>query len=93
MSGPSPTSDTSFANYVHEQRFTTALLGKTSKKRPREQDEVDRPYQCSWPSCSKAYPTLNHLNAHITMQKHGPQRNPSEFKHLRKIWRKRRKEA
>ncbi|RDB23328.1 hypothetical protein Hypma_009129 [Hypsizygus marmoreus] len=71
-----------------------ALPGNTVKKRPRRRyDEIERLYQCSWPDCNKAYGTLNHLNAHVTMQKHGPKRNPTEFKELRKQWRKAKKEA
>lgn len=31
----------------------------------------------SWPNCSKAYGTLNHLNAHVTMQRHGAKRSPN----------------
>lgn len=54
-----------------------ALPGNTVKKRPRRRyDEIERLYQCSWPECTKAYGTLNHLNAHVTMQKHGPKRTP-----------------
>lgn len=71
-----------------------ALPGNTVKKRPRRRyDEIERLYQCSWPDCTKSYGTLNHLNAHVTMQKHGPKRTPSEFKELRKQWRKAKKEA
>jgi hypothetical protein len=33
-------------------------------------------YKCSWNSCEKAYGTLNHLNAHVTMQSHGQKRTP-----------------
>lgn len=54
-----------------------ALPGNAVKKRPRRRyDEIERLYQCSWPECSKAYGTLNHLNAHVTMQKHGSKRTP-----------------
>lgn len=54
-----------------------ALPGNAVKKRPRRRyDEIERLYQCSWPDCTKAYGTLNHLNAHVTMQKHGPKRTP-----------------
>jgi hypothetical protein len=54
-----------------------ALPGNAVKKRPRRRyDEIERLYQCSWPECTKAYGTLNHLNAHVTMQKHGPKRTP-----------------
>ena len=55
-----------------------ALPGNAVKKRPRRRyDEIERLYQCSWPDCTKAYGTLNHLNAHVTMQKHGPKRSPT----------------
>lgn len=55
-----------------------ALPGNTVKKRPRRRyDEIERLYQCSWPDCNKAYGTLNHLNAHVTMQKHGSKRSPN----------------
>ncbi|GBE86657.1 hypothetical protein SCP_0905370 [Sparassis crispa] len=68
--------------------------GNAVKKRPRRRyDEIERLYQCSWPNCTKAYGTLNHLNAHVTMQKHGPKRSPGEFKELRKQWRQQKKEA
>ncbi|KAL6307267.1 hypothetical protein BKA93DRAFT_707368, partial [Sparassis latifolia] len=71
-----------------------ALPGNAVKKRPRRRyDEIERLYQCSWPNCTKAYGTLNHLNAHVTMQKHGPKRSPGEFKELRKQWRQQKKEA
>lgn len=55
-----------------------SLPGSSAKKRPRRRhDEIERQYHCLWPDCKKAYGTLNHLNAHITMQKHGEKRNPT----------------
>ena len=33
-------------------------------------------YKCGWNGCEKAYGTLNHLNAHVTMQSHGTKRTP-----------------
>lgn len=33
-------------------------------------------YKCGWEGCEKAYGTLNHLNAHVTMQSHGQKRTP-----------------
>jgi len=33
-------------------------------------------YKCGWQGCEKAYGTLNHLNAHVTMQGHGTKRTP-----------------
>ncbi|KAG9103247.1 actin-like protein arp8 [Ceratobasidium sp. 370] len=69
-----------------------SLAGSTIRKRPRRRyDEIERLYSCSFEDCTKAYGTLNHLNAHVTMQKHGPKRNPSEFKELRKLWRSQKK--
>ncbi|KAG8691726.1 hypothetical protein FRC11_011589 [Ceratobasidium sp. 423] len=85
-----------------------SLAGSTIRKRPRRRyDEIERLYSCSFEDCTKAYGTLNHLNAHVTMQKHGAKRNPSgkllydsaynpadlgaEFKELRKLWRTQKK--
>jgi hypothetical protein len=48
-------------------------------------------YKCGFNGCEKAYGTLNHLNAHVTMQSHGPKRTPEEFKEIRKEWRERKK--
>ncbi|KAE8230436.1 hypothetical protein CF326_g4563 [Tilletia indica] len=60
-----------------------------NKKRPRRRyDEIERMYPCNWPGCAKSYGTLNHLNAHVAMQKHGTKRLPHEFKEMRKQWRK-----
>ncbi|KAJ6518837.1 hypothetical protein C8R45DRAFT_917968 [Mycena sanguinolenta] len=70
-----------------------ALPGNAVRKRPRRRyDEIERLYHCSWPDCNKAYGTLNHLNAHVQMQKHGAKRSPNEFKELRKQWRKAKKD-
>ncbi|KAF9240699.1 hypothetical protein BU15DRAFT_45559 [Melanogaster broomeanus] len=76
-----------------KQYSFVSLPGNAMKKRPRRRyDEIERLYQCSWPDCTKSYGTLNHLNAHVTMQKHGQKRSPNEFKELRKQWRKAKKE-
>ncbi|KAI8079005.1 uncharacterized protein B0P05DRAFT_542015 [Gilbertella persicaria] len=70
-----------------------AIPGTNQKKRPRRRyDEIERLYHCNWPGCTKAYGTLNHLNAHVSMQKHGPKRHPAEFKEMRKEWRRQKKE-
>ncbi|KAH8798049.1 hypothetical protein DL96DRAFT_1442129, partial [Flagelloscypha sp. PMI_526] len=71
-----------------------SLPGASVRKRPRRRyNEIERLYQCSWPDCANAYGTLSHLNAHVTMKKHGPKRNPSEFKELIKEWRKHKKDV
>ncbi|KAF7308475.1 C2H2-type domain-containing protein [Mycena chlorophos] len=86
----SPTQDTDASRKTYS---FVALPGNTVRKRPRRRyDEIERLYHCSWPDCNKAYGTLNHLNAHVQMQKHGPKRSPNEFKELRKQWRKAKKE-
>jgi hypothetical protein len=70
-----------------------ALPGINTKKRPRRRyDEIERHYACNFPGCTKSYGTLNHLNAHVQMQKHGQKRHPSEFKELRKQWRRQKRE-
>jgi cob(I)alamin adenosyltransferase len=38
-------------------------------------------YKCGWNGCEKAYGTLNHLNAHVTMQSHGIKRTPEGKRH------------
>lgn len=84
------------------------LNGPAPKKRPRRRyDEIERLYKCGWNGCEKSYGTLNHLNAHVAMQKHGEKRLPtgqslesarfsvlikSEFKDMRKAWRKSKRE-
>lgn len=55
-----------------------SLAGSTiRKRRRRREDEIERLYSCSFEGCTKTYGTLNHLNAHVTMQKHGPKRHAS----------------
>ncbi|MBW0514548.1 hypothetical protein O181_054263 [Austropuccinia psidii MF-1] len=68
-----------------------SLPGAPRKRARRRYDEIERLYSCNYPGCTKAYGTLNHLNAHIMMQKHGPKRLPQEFKEIRKEWRARKK--
>jgi hypothetical protein len=54
------------------------LGGPAPRKRPRRRfDEIERLYTCGWNGCEKAYGTLNHLNAHVAMQKHGEKRLPA----------------
>ncbi|KAG9110203.1 hypothetical protein FRC07_008223 [Ceratobasidium sp. 392] len=60
-----------------------SLAGSTIRKcLRRHYDEIERLYLCSFEDCTKPCGMLNHLNAHVTMQKHGAKRNPSEFKEL-----------
>lgn len=61
-------SSTSSADKVYS---FVAIPGTNQKKRPRRRyDEIERLYHCNWPGCTKSYGTLNHLNAHVSMQKH-----------------------
>ncbi|WVQ73603.1 hypothetical protein IAR50_003183 [Cryptococcus sp. DSM 104548] len=64
------------------------------RKRPRRRyEEIERLYHCGWNGCEKSYGTLNHLNAHVMMQKHGEKRLPAEFKEMRKAWRKKKRDS
>ncbi|KAF2661248.1 hypothetical protein K491DRAFT_483109 [Lophiostoma macrostomum CBS 122681] len=69
------------------------IPGAQQHKRPRRRyEEIERMYKCGWNGCEKAYGTLNHLNAHVTMQSHGAKRTPEEFKEIRKEWKAKKKE-
>ncbi|TGO09546.1 hypothetical protein BTUL_0162g00230 [Botrytis tulipae] len=69
------------------------IPGSSQQKRPRRRfEEIERMYKCGHQGCEKAYGTLNHLNAHVTMQSHGNKRTPEEFKEIRKEWKARKKE-
>ncbi|KAI9885165.1 MAG: ATP-dependent RNA helicase dbp2 [Watsoniomyces obsoletus] len=69
------------------------IPGAQQHKRPRRRyEEIERMYRCDWKGCEKAYGTLNHLNAHVTMQSHGVKRTPEEFKDIRKEWKARKKD-
>merc|ERR1712230_274711 len=69
------------------------IPGAQQHKRPRRRyEEIERMYKCGWNGCEKAYGTLNHLNAHVTMQSHGQKRTPEEFKEIRKEWKARKEE-
>ena len=53
------------------------IPGAQQHKRPRRRyEEIERMYKCGHQGCEKAYGTLNHLNAHVTMQSHGVKRTP-----------------
>lgn len=58
------------------------IPGAQQHKRPRRRyEEIERMYKCGWNGCEKAYGTLNHLNAHVTMQSHGTKRTPEGTLH------------
>jgi len=58
------------------EREISAVTGRP--KRPRRKfEEVERNYVCNFEQCGKAYGTLNHLNAHVLSQNHGPKRLPA----------------
>ncbi|KAI5799723.1 hypothetical protein FPQ18DRAFT_253348 [Pyronema domesticum] len=82
------------ANHPLSQVYSfVPIPGATQNKRPRRRyEEIERMYKCGWNGCEKAYGTLNHLNAHVTMQGHGAKRTPDEFKEIRKEWKARKKE-
>lgn len=64
----SSVSSTSSDNKVYS---FVAIPGTNQRKRPRRRyDEIERLYHCNFAGCTKAYGTLNHLNAHVSMQQH-----------------------
>lgn len=90
VQGPPQTSATSRTGQVYS---FVPIPGAQQHKRPRRRyEEIERMYKCGWNGCEKAYGTLNHLNAHVTMQSHGTKRTPEEFKEIRKEWKARKKE-
>ncbi|KAL7421105.1 hypothetical protein Q5752_003989 [Cryptotrichosporon argae] len=90
--GPRGYSLDSAVGVARDMTFMT-VTGPQHKKRPRRRyDEIERLYLCGFNGCEKSYGTLNHLNAHVAMQKHGEKRLPSEFKEMRKAWRKKKRE-
>lgn len=104
------TGDGPYTNNNQKVFSFVPLPGVQQKKRPRRKyHEVERLYKCNFQNCTKSYGTLNHLNAHVSMQKHvslfifsfsflftfffqGLKRQPAEFKELRKMWRKQKRE-
>jgi hypothetical protein len=66
------------ANRMRLQVYSfVPIPGAQQHKRPRRRyEEIERMYKCGWNGCEKAYGTLNHLNAHVTMQSHGQKRTP-----------------
>ncbi|KAI5304738.1 hypothetical protein KEM56_006015 [Ascosphaera pollenicola] len=81
------------AHYFSQVYSFVPIPGTQQHKRPRRRyEEIERMYKCGWNGCEKAYGTLNHLNAHVTMQSHGAKRTPEEFKEIRKEWKARKKE-
>ncbi|CAO1631403.1 unnamed protein product [Parajaminaea phylloscopi] len=83
VSGPSTYGDLSVGSAGDADR----------KKRPRRKhSEIDRMYRCGFEGCDKSYGTLNHLNAHVALQKHGEKRTPQEFREMRRAWRAKRKD-
>jgi hypothetical protein len=70
-------SNASLGSYSGDDGNHDPASGPSVKKRPRRRfDQIERLYPCRWDGCDKAYGTLNHLNAHVSMQKHGQKRKP-----------------
>ncbi|TNY18621.1 hypothetical protein DMC30DRAFT_367814 [Rhodotorula diobovata] len=91
QTGPTTTRRSSTGGGGSKQYNFVQQAGQTTKRPRRRYDEIERMYNCDYPGCTKAYGTLNHLNSHKTMQKHGPKSTPAQFKEMRKAWRERKK--
>ncbi|PCD21430.1 hypothetical protein AU210_016393 [Fusarium oxysporum f. sp. radicis-cucumerinum] len=88
---PNPASTSSQTRPSNGYSFVQVPSVPEKKRTRRRPDQIDRIYKCGWNDCDKAYGTLNHLNAHVTMQSHGQKRVPGEFKKIREEWRQRKK--
>lgn len=85
------TGDGPYTNNNQKVFSFVPLPGVQQKKRPRRKyHEVERLYKCNFQNCTKSYGTLNHLNAHVSMQKHVslfifhfPSYSPSYFRALK----------
>lgn len=76
--GPYATMDGAPSHFNESKLYNFAGNVSQPAKRPRRRyDEIERLYTCDYPGCQKAYGTLNHLNSHKTMQKHGPKSTPA----------------
>ncbi|KAJ8064410.1 hypothetical protein OCU04_006752 [Sclerotinia nivalis] len=75
---PSQSSVASAGRGQNQQVYSfVPIPGSSQQKRPRRRfEEIERMYKCGHQGCEKAYGTLNHLNAHVTMQSHGSKRTP-----------------
>ncbi|EWZ79277.1 hypothetical protein FOXG_12510 [Fusarium oxysporum f. sp. lycopersici 4287] len=89
---PNPASTSSQTRPSNGYSFVQVPSVPEKKRTRRRPDQIDRIYKCGWNGCDKAYGTLNHLNAHVTMQSHGQKRVPGEFKKIREEWKQRKKE-
>lgn len=82
---PSAVTSPERAQTMQQPRFVS-FSGPTKRRRRRKYNEIVRLYACNHPKCPKAYGTLNHLNAHVSLHKHGPRRRPDEFREIRRLW-------
>jgi hypothetical protein len=73
---------------AYSSQLAPALGSLTHSHREirRHPGGFDREYSCGWHDCEKSYGTLEHLNAHVTMEAHGFERPPEEFKQLRRAF-------
>jgi ARID/BRIGHT DNA binding domain len=63
-------------DYSITERTMSPFSASVIKGPRRKYEEIERMYKCGWRGCEKTYGTLNHLNAHVTMQSHGQKRTP-----------------
>lgn len=90
--GSGPSSAQPFMPQMVNYSFVPAPNNQQNKRPRRRYEEIERIYDCNFPGCTKAYGTLNHLNAHVAMQNHGKKRTPEEFKETRRLWKLKKKQ-
>lgn len=75
----------SCSSTIHHSQSKQVVTPVVRKRKRRKYREIKRYYKCQYKDCDKAYGTLNHLNFHIQLQKHGAKRLASEFKDIRNL--------
>ncbi|KAJ9063131.1 hypothetical protein DSO57_1003278 [Entomophthora muscae] len=65
-------------------RMTFRIVQAPVVRSRRKFFEVYRIYSCGYMGCKKSYGTLNHLNTHVRVKRHGKKREPIDFSHQRK---------
>ncbi|KAI5455660.1 hypothetical protein BGZ63DRAFT_135612 [Mariannaea sp. PMI_226] len=69
------------------------FLPQQVTRRRRALHVLEKPFTCGWNGCDKSYGALNHLNSHVTSKKHGPRRDPKDFKEASERLRQKKLEA
>ena len=76
---PGPYEDVFYPQMYHPQSAQETRAEKERKRRRRKHDQIDRKYSCDYPTCSKSYGTVTHLNTHRIQKGHGARLTKADF--------------